>query len=104
MDSEISEEGKVKLRERQADLVRLIEALAKLEESKEWNVLKELVFDKSVTAIERQILNESLTNPIDTNKLYKLQGEWSWAKQYSDVARFADTLKKQLSDIKLRLK
>lgn len=97
---EFTEERKAKLRERQNELVRLLEALAKLDKSEEWHILKELVFDKSVTLIERQLLNESLAKEIDTNKLYKLQGEWAWAKQYGDVNRFADTLKIQLEEIK----
>jgi len=101
---ELTEERKTKLRERQSELMRLLEALGKLDKSEEWHVLKELVFDKSVIAVERQLLNESLAKEIDTNKLYKLQGEWAWAKQYGDVNRFADTLKTQLEEIKKLLK
>lgn len=101
---ETSEEAKVKLRQKQTELANLIEALVKLEESKEWNTVKELVFDKSLVAIERQILNESLAKEINTNKLYKLQGEWAWSKQYSDTPRFISTLKKQLEDINKQLK
>jgi hypothetical protein len=103
MDTELTEEQKTNLRKTQADLMRLLEALSKLDKSEEWNVLKELVFDKSVASIERQLLSESLNETIETNKLYKLQGELAWAKRYSDVNRLADTLKTQLKDIKNRL-
>ena len=101
---EMTEEVKVILRQEQARLIKLIDALVKLEKSQEWAVLKELVFDKSLEAIQRQITSEALAVTIDINKLYKLQGEWAWAKQYSDTNRFVDTLKKQLEDIKKRLK
>lgn len=99
-----SEDVKVKLRERQNELIRIIQSFGGLESSKEWGVIKDLIFDKALTAIERQILNESLAPKINTDKLYKLQGEWAWAKQYSDTNRFVDTLKKQLEEIKRQLK
>ncbi len=104
MDTEINEDMAVKLREEQTRLIKLIEALAVLKESKEWNVLKELVFDKTITSIERQLLQTTLAPKIDTDKLYKLQGEWVWAKQYSDTDRFIDTLKKQLEALNKKLK
>lgn len=104
MEQENTEAVKILLRDEQNKLIRLIEALEKLESNKEWKVVRELVFDKSVTAIERQMQNEALNKEINTNALYKLQGEWVWAKQYSDVDRFVSTLKKQLEDIKNRLK
>lgn len=103
-DLDLTEEIKAELRKRQTDLIKIVDALAKLEETKEWDTLKELIFDKSLQAIERQLLSEALSQKIDINKLYKLQGEWVWAKQYSDIERFADTLKKQLEDIKKKLK
>lgn len=97
------EEIEIKLREEQNKLVSIVEAFSKLEGTKEWDTLKELVFSKSLVAIERQLLNEALAPEINVSKLYKLQGEWVWAKQYNDTKRFTDTLKKQLEDIKKRL-
>ena len=99
-----NDEIKKLLREKQTELINIISALDKLEQSKEWQTIKELVFNKSLLAIERQIQNEALAIKIDTDKLYKLQGEWAWSKQYVDTARFISTLKKQLEDIKLKLK
>ena len=103
-DIKLTDEVKVLLGEKQTELIKIIEALAKLDKSKEWATLKELVFDKSLEGIERQILNEAASPKINTDKLYRLQGEWAWAKQYNDVNKFGEALKKQLSDIKERLK
>lgn len=100
----ITDEVKVKLREEQTRLVTILEAYAKLEGSKEWDSLKELVFKKSLEAIERQMMNEAVAIEIKPEKLYRLQGEWAWAKQYSDVGRFTDNVKRQLEEIKKRLK
>jgi len=100
----LNEEQKVLLQGKQNELIKLIEALVRLDKSEEWEVVKELVFSKSQSSIERQLLNESLSEKVDINKIYKLQGEWVWSKQFADTKRFVDTLKKQLADIKIRLK
>lgn len=102
-DFEISDEIRSKLQEEQNKLIAILESLKRLSHNEDWQVLKELVFDKSLEAIERQIKSVSLMETINTDKLYKLQGEWSWCKQYSDSNRFAETIKKQLEDIKKRL-
>lgn len=98
------EDIQIELRKKQGELVKVVEAFASLEESKEWATLKELVFDKSLASIERQLLNECLAPEVKVNKIYRLQGEWAWAKQYNNTHKFVDSLKKQLEDIKERLK
>jgi len=99
----MTDEAKVLLREEQSRLLKIVDALTKLDKTKEWETLKELIFTKSLVAIERQLLNETLAKEVDVNKIYRLQGEWAWAKQYSDVDRFVETLKRQLEEIKKRL-
>ncbi len=96
---ELTEERKVTLRTRQTELISLLDALGKLNESEEWHVLKKSVFDKSVDSIEKQMLTECIAKVIDTSHLYRLQGEWMWAKQYSDN-RLANNLKVELENIK----
>jgi hypothetical protein len=95
---------KVKLREIQNNLVRLIESYVALDKNPDWKVLQELVFEKSLASIERQILNTALSKEINLNELYKLQGEWAWAKQHLDINRVVNSLKVQLEDIKQKLK
>jgi hypothetical protein len=95
---------KVKLREIQNDLVRLIKSYVALDKNPDWKVLQELVFEKSLASIERQILNTALSKDINLNELYKLQGEWAWAKQHLDINRVVNGLKVQLEDIKQKLK
>jgi hypothetical protein len=100
----LTDEIKVQLRAEQVRLVKIIEALIKLDGSKEWQVLKEEVFDKSKQAIERQLLNECLSTEVKEPKIYRLQGEYAWAKQFCETDRFVETLKKQLEEIKRKLK
>ena len=101
---ELTEEIKTQLREKQNELISIIEALTRLDTNPDWQTLKELVFDRALDSIERQIRNEALNQTIDTSKIYKLQGEWAWAKQNVDSNRFISTLKTQLEDIKSKLK
>lgn len=101
---EITDKVKVLLQEEHSKLVKIIEAFEGLENSREWATLKDLVFDKSLALIEKQILGLSLAQKIDTDKLYKLQGEWAWAKQYNDVGRFTENLKKRLEQINKKIK
>lgn len=100
----LTEESRTQLQNEQTRLIKIVEALTKLDGSKEWNVLKELVFDKSLEAIDRQLHMESLRPEIDEARIYRLQGERAWAMQYSDVNRFVETLKKQLEAIKIKLR
>lgn len=90
-------------RERHAELIKIVEAFASLEKSKEWEVLKELVFDKELERIENRIKSESLASEIDTIKLYRLQGRREFAKQFCDVKRYVDFLVKQLEELKKHL-
>lgn len=92
------------LRTRETELMNLIQAFSVLEQSKEWNTVKELVYGKSLSSIERQLLFESLNPDLNPSKISRLQGEYAWAKQFCDPDRFIGTLKKQLEDIKLKLK
>ena len=101
---ELSEESKIELRKHQTELIRVIEALGVLEKSKEWETVRELVYDKSLASIERQILQAALAQTISVEVLYRLQGEYAWAKQYNDIPRFIQTLTQQLQNIKMRLK
>lgn len=100
---ELSEESKVELRKRQTDVIRLVEALESLEKSKEWETVRELVYDRSVASIERQMLQASLVPTISLEVLYRLQGEYSWAKRYSDIPRFIRTLTQELQSLKIKL-
>lgn len=101
---ELTPEVATKLRERQGELIKIIEAFEGLEKNKDWQVIKELVFGRWLEAVERQMRNEVLSKEIDSDKLYKLQGEWASARQYSDPIGFAKTLAVQLQGIKNKLK
>lgn len=101
---ELTEETKALLREKEVELVKILEALDALSKNKDFKTLQELLFSKSQDAVERQIKNESLAQEINTDKLYKLQGEWVWVRQFMDIPSFVKTLRRELEAIKTKLK
>ena len=100
MDEELTTEQKALLQERQSELVKIVEAFASLEKSKEWETLKELVFDKELQGIENRMKSESNKPVIDTTVLYRLQGRKEFARQFCDVKRYVNFLVQQLEEIK----
>ncbi len=98
MEEEIENKGQYQ--ERHAELVKIVEAFASLEKSKEWEVLKDLVFDKELEKIESRIRSESFNPVIDVTKIYRLQGRREFAKQFCDVKKYVDLLVKQLEELK----
>lgn len=92
------------LKDKQSELLKVLEALNGLEKNKDWQTLKELVYQKSLESVEAQMKSECLSTELNLPKLYRLQGEWSWAKQFTDIPAFAENVKKQLATIKQMLK
>lgn len=98
----ITEQVQTQYQQRYNELVKVIESFEKLDKTREWATLKELVFDKELISIDRQLLLASMEFPLDTAKLYKLQGERKQIMKY-DIDSYIKTLKKQLADIKLKI-
>ena len=93
----------VLLRQRQQELLRIIDALGKIAATKEWGELRELIFDKQVQRLEKELQSESKTDELLPSKIYRLQGKIEWAKRYSDFYKLAETYKIELNQITLKL-
>lgn len=88
------------LEAKRGELSKAIEAIQAIESSLEWQTLKKLVLDGIVASLERQLTQEASREVIDTPKMYRLQGQVTWAKKYSDLGKFVESLKVQLANIK----
>jgi len=91
------------LEERHDELVKILQSFEILEKSKEWVILKDLVYDRELSSVERQLFNASLENPLDIAKLYTLQGRRAQAKKY-EINHFIETLKKELESVNKQIK
>lgn len=88
------------LREREAKLVRMIEAIAALGQSPEWSTLKDELFDGALESVERRIKDEADKADLNTPELYRLQGERKWARRYADLTKLSDMYRAELAHIR----
>ena len=90
--------------QRQSELVKIVEAIRGVADSKDWNVLKKLVFNDVLETLERQLKNEAQKAEVVTPELYRLQGQLVWARKYADLNKLAEFFKKQIESIQSNLK
>ncbi len=80
--------------------VRIIEAIAELEQSKAWSTLKELVFDDLVGRLEREMLYEAKRADFEERNLAHLTGQLVWAIRYADLGKFSKDTKLELQRLR----
>lgn len=88
------------LREHEAKVVRILEAIRDVHQSKAWSTLKEEVFDSLVASIEKKLQAEAKSENPDTHKLNRLAGELKWAEKYADLSRLGDSYSLELQRIR----
>jgi len=88
------------LREREAKLVRMVEAVVALSQTREWSTLKKELFDEIASSIENRIKSETAKSVININELYRLQGELAWARKYGNLMLLAKDYQNELSAIR----
>ncbi len=91
------------LRQKQQETIKIVEAISKIATTKEWKELQELIFDKQVERLEKELQHESKANELLPAKIYRLQGKIELAKRYSDFYKLAETYKTELNNINLKL-
>ncbi len=91
------------LRSEESRLLKIIEAIGKVEKSKEWSTLKTEVFENLVNMLEKDIKNEAKKEDPDTKKLNRLAGELKWAEKYADLTKLVNTYKVELTRIRTKL-
>ncbi len=92
-----------KLQERQAKLLRIIEALQGIMQTEEWSSLKTEVFDGLPEQIRKDLLSESRKDDPDPKKLNRLSGELKWAEKFSDLSKLENQYRVELQGIRLQL-
>lgn len=92
-----------KLRARESELVKIIEAIKVTEGSPEWSTLKSYVFDGVLDSLERRMASEANKMPLDDKEIYKLQGQIAWAKKYSKLDTLANAFRLELINVRSQL-
>lgn len=86
--------------EREAKLVRVIEALQQIQRSKEWSSLKTELFDSLAENLKVRLLAEARSLSPDVAKLSHLAGQLEWAEKYSDLSKLEKMSRTELTNIK----
>lgn len=94
---------KERLREREAKLVRTIEALVGVSQSNEWSSLKTELFDKTLETVEQKLRLEAEKPEVCLPELYRLQGERKWARRYADPLLLVEEFRVELAHIRKQL-
>lgn len=103
----LSEEPQVdntkRFREREGELIAIIDSLQKVQSSKEWSTLKEKVFDGLPETFSKEIQNEARRDDPDTLKLNRLAGQLKWAEKYSDLKKLENIFRLELTNVRNQL-
>lgn len=89
------------LNKREAELVRIVDALRAVWASDEWSTLKTYVFDGLVEKLGKQLRQEAEKPELNNPAIYRLQGQMMWAKKYSNLESLAESFRSELTTIRL---
>jgi len=92
-----------RFRQKESELITIIEAINKVAESYEWQILKEKIFDGVVENLKKQRDTEVEKKPLNGPLIHSLNGQLAWAKKYSDFAKLADIYKLELANVRKQL-
>ena|SRR3990167_1851104 len=94
-DEEVSQSNEVEI----ARLTRLLEAIDGVLKTKDWQTFAEIHFSKEEERIERLLLSEAKKTEVNDKEIYRLQGEMKWARRYADLRKWAEFIKRQLTQL-----
>lgn len=80
-------------------LVRIIEAIGRINVSEDWSTLKSLIFDSRIEQLKKQLTSECEKRELDTAEIYRLQGKLYEAKKY-DLDNLVKTRRIELLKIR----
>ncbi len=91
------------LRERESELVKIIESLNGVVRTEAWSSLTNLVFAGVVEKLERELLNEARKDDPDKLVLARLNGQLVWAKKFADLGKLCDVYRVELLNVRNNL-
>lgn len=90
-------------RAEEARLLRIVEAIQGIQQTKEWSSLKTEVFDNLVNVLEKELRTEAKKDEPSTLKLTRLSGELKWAERFSDLSKLENSYWAQLQNVRQQL-
>lgn len=93
----------VHFRERESELIKIIEALNRVAESPEWQLLNDKIFGGVVDSLKREREVQVEKQPLNGPLIHNLNGQIKWAKKYLDLSSFANIYKQELINVRKQL-
>ena len=91
------------LRSEESRLLKIVNAIQEVQNTKAWSSLKEEIFDSLVNTLEKELRSEAEKIDVDPNKLNRISGELKWARKFSDLQKFENEKMVKLQRVKLQL-
>ena len=92
-----------RVREREAQVVRTIEAIREVKKCNGWSTLKLEIFDNLANSLKRDLLSEAKKDIPDPLRLNRLAGQLKWADKFANLDKLEEDYKTQLSGIRKQL-
>lgn len=90
-------------REREGELVRIIDALQAIQQTAAWDTMRELVFEGMVSSLERQLSTEAKKDAPNTNVLARINGQLLWATKFADLGKLTSAFRQELLNVRKQL-
>lgn len=90
------------IKDRESKLVRTIQAIKAVSESREYSSLKTELFDPEVESLRKQIFAEAKKLPADPIVLAHLNGKYEMAKKYHDLTLYAKERQTELNNLRVK--
>lgn len=90
----------VLLREKETQLVKIIQALEEIEKNDTWQYLKETIFDGIVESLKKRRDLEVEKKPLNGPLIHSINGQLEWAKKYSNLTSLASIYRLELSNVR----
>ena len=103
IDTQVKKNLKERYIEEETSVIRVIEAIQKLKESREWSTLKTEIFDSLTENLKKDLFSEAQKPDTNPMRLNRLAGELSWAEKFSDLQKLEDRYKVELQRIRVRI-
>lgn len=103
LELEPSLDNTVHFRQRESELIAIIETINKIAESKEWKVLNDKIFNGVVEGLKRERESEIEKQPLNGPKIHNLNGQIKWARKYTNFTTLADIYKQELINVRKQL-
>jgi len=103
LDLETPVDNTVQYRERETDLMAIVDAFEEIGKSRAWSVLKDKIFDGVLISLERRLKTEIKKKPLNGPLIHSLNGQIEWAEKYTNFDTLASIYKLELSNIRKKL-